>query len=221
MLKAVLAALALAAGTPAALVAIVWLITTIPLLGVAGAGMWLVVARRRRRALVPGPDDEAVLLHGLASEMASGAAPRAALVAAARRVPVLDLSRAVRLASVGMPAERVAPALQAALPVNGRLVAGAWLLAARSGGPATGMFHALALRSAEEGELRRERRALTSQARASAWVVAGLPLVLVAAMAATGRLDLADPAVAGVLGVGTALQVAGVAVVVMMLRTAR
>lgn len=220
MLRAVLAALALATGMPLAAVVTVWLIATVPLFGlVVGVG-WAAVARRRAVS-PPGPDDEATLLHGLAAEMAAGAAPRSALAGAARRVPRLDLSRAVRLAVAGMPADRVAPALQAALAVNGRLVAGAWLLAARSGGPASDIFHSLALRSSEVGALRRERRALTAQARASAWVVAGLPVALLSAMAVTGRLDFSDPALTGVIAVGMGLQLAGVGVVVTMLRRAR
>lgn len=221
MLRAVLGAIAMLSGVPLPVLGAVWLATSLPIPGVAVIAAWAWVARRRAGATRPGPDDEAAMLHGLAAEMAGGAAPRAALAAAAGRAPRLDLSRAVRLAEAGMPAERVAPALAAALPVNGRLVAGAWLLSARSGGPAVGVFHSLALRSAEEGALRRERRALTAQARASAWVVAGLPVVLLAVMALTGRLGLGDPALAGVVVVGVALQAAGVGAVVLMLRGAR
>ena len=221
MLKTVVAALALAAGVPVTLVGVVWLLASAPVLGLVTAGAWAIVTRRQSAVAKPGPDDEAAFLHGVASEMAGGAAPRAALVAAASRAARLDLSQAVRLAEAGMPAERVAPSLERALPLNGRLAAGAWLLAARSGGPATGMFHSLALRSAEEGELRRERRALTSQARASAWVVAGLPVALLAVMGATGRLAFDDPALVGIIAAGLALQAAGIAVVVLMLRGAR
>jgi len=221
MVRLVLAAIALGSGVPAAAVGAGWLMTTQPMLGLAAASAWVLVSRHRRAGSAPGPDDEAAFLHGLASELAGGAAPRAALTAAAGRAPRLALGRAVRLADAGMPAERVAPVLEAALPANGRLVAGAWLLCSRSGGPATSIFNALALRSAEEGALRRERRALTAQARASAWVVAGLPMLLLAAMALTGRLDVADPTLAGVIVTGVTLQAAGVAVVVMMLRGAR
>ena len=221
MLRAMVAAVALAAGVPLAVVVGGWAITVSPLVGVGGVAAWAVVERRRRAGEPPGPDDEAAFLHGLAAEMAGGAAPRAALASAAGRAPRLDLSRAVRLAEAGMPAERVAPVLEEALPVNGRLVAGAWLLSARAGGPATGVFQALALRSSEEGALRRERRALTAQARASAWVVAGLPIALLGAMGMTGRLAFTDPALVVVIAVGLGLQVAGVAVVVVMLRGAQ
>jgi Flp pilus assembly protein TadB len=67
----------------------------------------------------------------------------------------------------------------------------------------------------------RERRALTAQARASAWVVAGLPVLLLAGMLVTGRLRPAsDPALGLVIGVGVVLQALGVIVVWSMLRRA-
>jgi Flp pilus assembly protein TadB len=221
VLRVVLVAMAIWSGMPAAAVAALWLASVAPLVGVGSAVAWGLAVRRRRHRRAPGPDDEAAFLHGVASEMAGGASPRAALVAAADRAPRLPLGATVRLAEAGMAAERIAPVLGAALPVNGRLVAGAWALAAGSGGPSVGLFQGLALRSAEEGALRRERQALTAQARASAWVVGGLPPALLAGLAATGRLDLGDPALAGVVAVGLALQVVGVVVVAAMVKRAR
>jgi tight adherence protein B len=221
MLRVVLAALATAAEVPLGVVAGLWLASLAPVVALAAVGVWVSLGVRRRRAADPGPDDEAALLHGLAAEAAGGAAPRAALVAAASRAPRLDLRRAVRLAGAGMPAGRVAPELESALPLNGRLVAGAWLLAARSGGPAGWLFQTLAARSAEVGELRRERRALTAQARASAWVVAGLPVALLGGLAMSGRLTLGDPALRGIVLVGLTLQALGVGLVIVMVRRAR
>ena len=93
---------------------------------------------------------------------------------------------------------------RAALPVNGRLAAAAFRLAAVTGGRVAALFHTLAARAAEVGRLNRERRALTAQARASAWVVGGVPLALLAAAGGrpggSGRL-LAEPAGVVVLAV--------------------
>lgn len=221
MLRVALAAVAVWAGMPPVVVGGLWLVSLFPLAGVGVVVAWGLVARRSRGREAPGPDDEAAFLHGMASEMAAGSSPRMALAVSARRAPRLVLGRAARLAEAGMAAERIAPALAMGLPVNGRLVAGAWLLAARSGGPSVGLFQGLALRSAEEGVLRRERQALTAQARASAWVVGGLPPALLVGLAATGHLDVGDPALAGVLTIGLALQAVGVAVVISMVRRAR
>lgn len=221
MLTATAAALALASGAPPwavlAFLVVAWK-PWLPLVAVPG---WLAVEEVRRRRRAPGADDEAAFLRALAAELSAGASLRSALVAAAPRAPRLDLVAASRLAAAGMPAQRVAAAVRAALPVNGRLAAAAWLLAARSGGPAAGIAQALAARAAEEGVLRRERRALTAQARASAWVVAGLPAALLLAMAVTGRLAPAsDPALAAVLMVGLGLQASGAGLVWWMMRRA-
>jgi len=62
--------------------------------------------------------------------------------------------------------------------VNGRLAAAAFRLASSTGGKVAGLFHSLAARAADVGRLERERRALTAQARASAWVVGSLPVAV-------------------------------------------
>jgi Flp pilus assembly protein TadB len=78
----------------------------------------------------------------------------------------------------------------------------------------------LAARADDIGTLARERRALTAQARLSAWIVGGAPLGLLAILAVTGRLGglLGDPVGRFVLGVGLALEFAGAATVVLMVR---
>jgi tight adherence protein B len=220
MVKVALLAIGIAAGLPSltlgAAAAAMWH----PWLILAGAPVWAAVEHRRRRDLRPGPDDEAAFLRSLAAELDGGASLRVALAVAADRAPRLDLAEAARLATAGLPAERVAASVEAALPVNGRLTSAAWLLAASSGAPAAAVAQSLAVLAADEGALRRERRALTAQARASAWVVGALPAVLLAAMVAGGRLSVSDPSLTPVLVVGLGLQVAGVAAVVWMLRRA-
>lgn len=215
---AVLGALGLAGGLPLAAVGAGMIMAWQPLLGILGLGVW---AARNRMEPSSSPDDEAAFLRGVAAELAAGSPPRAALVSAASRAPMLELRHAVRFAAAGLDAERVAGALGEALPIHGRLAAAAWTLTATAGGPAAALFEMLAVRAADDGALIREGRALTAQARASAWVVAGLPIVLLAGMFGTGRLDVtSDPALGFVVGAGIALQAAGVAVVWAMLRRA-
>lgn len=221
VLIAVVTALALAGSVPPVLVAAGWVAATHPPLALLVAAGYAVLMWRRRRKDRPGPDDEAALLRTLAAELAAGASLRSALVAAVARTPRLPLGPAGRAAEAGLPASTVAVRLRAGLPLNGRVVAAAWLLAAESGGPAVGLMSALAVRAAREGELARERGALTAQARASAVVVAGLPGLLLGGMAISGRLTVGDdPVLAVVLVVGLALQAAGLGVVVAMVRRA-
>ncbi len=222
MLSAVMIALALAAGAPLPALGVAVLAMWQPLWLLAAAVVWAGVARKRSRRVRPGPSDEAGFLQGLAAELDAGASLRAAVTAAAARAPALDLSRACRLADAGLPAEEVGEALQEALPGNGRLAAAAFRLASGTGGRVAALFHTLAARAAEAGRLSRERRALTAQARASAWVVGGMPVALLVLLAATGRLGplLSAPAGAVVLGVGLALEAAGVAAVWLMVRGA-
>jgi tight adherence protein B len=220
VLTAVVAALAVAAGAPLPALAAAVLAMWQPLWLLAAAAAWAVAARKRRRQA--GPGDEADFLQGLAAELHAGASLRSAVVAASARAPALDLSRACRLADAGLPAGAVGEALESALPVNGRLAAAAFRLASATGGRVAALFHTLAGRAAEVGRLERERRALTAQARASAWVVGGAPLALLLLLVVTGRVRplLADPVGPVVLAVGIGLEAVGVAVVWLMVRGA-
>lgn len=218
---AVLGAIGLAGGVPIVAVGAGVVMAWQPVLGIGALSVWAMRERQRRNRKSPGLDDEAAFLQGLAAELAAGSPPRAALVSAASRAPTLDLRTAVRFAAAGLDSERVAVALRRALPAHGRLAAAAWTLNATAGGPAAALFEVLAVRAADDGALIRERRALTAQARASAWVVAGLPMALLAGMFATGRLSPgSDPAMGMILAVGIGLQVAGVALVWSMLQRA-
>lgn len=220
MLRVAVLCLAIGSGLPLPAVAVMAAALWQPMLLLVAIPCWLLLHRHRQRAEWPDADDEARFLRSLASELAGGASLRGALAVAADRAPRLELDSAARMATSGLPAHRVADSLAASLPVNGRLAGAAWLLAARSGGPAVAVAHDLAALAAEEGALRRERRSLTAQARASAWVVAALPAVLLAAMFGGGRLSVDDPALVPILAIGLTLQAAGVAVVVWMLRRA-
>jgi tight adherence protein B len=221
VLSVAILALALASGAPIPVVVVTALAIWRPWWLLVAAACWGVMARKRRRRARA--DDEADFLRGLAAELAAGASLRMSVVAAAGRVPILDLSLACRLAAAGLPAGQVGSALQEALAVNGRLAAAAFRLASATGGRVGGMMAALAARAAEEGRLERERRALTAQARASAWVVGSLPLLMLAVLGFTGRMGalVGTPAGAAILAIGSILEGAGAIAVWLMVRKGR
>ncbi len=85
------------------------------------------------------------------------------------------------------------------------------------------VFDGLALMALEEAELARERRVATAQARLSAMIVAGLPLVFLAVLAVTGRMELlwgAGTAGVALLTGGLALVAVGVIAIWVMIRRA-
>ena len=223
MLAAGCAVAALALGVPPPVVAFGVLALWQPWWCGAAALAWAGYTYRRRSTALLRPDAEADFLRGLATELEAGASLRSGVVAAAQRVPSLHLGEATRLAAAGMPADRIGAYVGRALPVNGRLAAAAFRLAAASGGRVATLIHALAARAAETGRLRREESALTAQARASAWLVGGAPLLMLAGLLITGRAGrlISDPAGPVVLSIGLAFEVLGVTTVWAMLRKAR
>ena len=151
MVTTALAALALATGTPVALIVLGWLALTHPLAALGAVVVMAVPGWRRRRGTRPSPDDEAAFLLTLGTELAGGASLRTSLVSAADRAAgSLYLQPAARAAAAGLPAVTVAGLLGEALPRNGRIAAASWLLAADSGGPAAAVMQSLALRAARE-----------------------------------------------------------------------
>jgi tight adherence protein B len=166
-------------------------------------------------------DDEGAFLQAVAAELRAGAAVRVAIAEATDRVPSLRLDRAARLARAGRPLDELAVELASKLPRNGRLTAAAVRIAGSTGGRIAGTFDELALLASEDMELRGETRAATAQARLSAWIVAGIPVVYLAYAAASGRLSaLVDAGGVGiaVLGVGGVLLVGGVLAIVVTVR---
>lgn len=222
MLTILFLAAAVTAGAPWLLIGSIGLALASPWVFLGAVVGWTVLRWRRRRRAA-GPDAEAALLRSLAAELAAGSSMRAALVTAARRVPDLDLTAAVRLAGAGMSADRVGRELAERMPSNGVAASAAFRLASSSGGPVGPIFDALARRADDHGRLARERRALTAQARLSAWIVGGGPLVLVGVGMTTGLGP--DPAGLGAAGaavvsIGVGLIVIGAAVVWLMIRRA-
>ena len=186
MLIATALALLIASGAPAVVVAIVALAVMEPIWFLAAVAVWAGAARWRSRPR-RSADIEADLLRGMAAELEAGSSLRAALVAAARRVPVLPLAPAVRMAQAGRPFGEVAELLAPVLPVNGVRVGAALRLAGETGARAADTFSKLAALAAAAAAASREERALTAQARFSAGLIAGAPVVLIAASALAGR----------------------------------
>ena len=91
-------------------------------------------------------------------------------------------------------------------------------MVAETGASASAAFSGLAVRAADAGDLERERRVLTTQARVSAWVVGGVPIGVTLALMLVGR----GPSLHGPAGtmtvLGFGLICAGSVVVWLMVR---
>ena len=221
---------ALVVSAAALLVGIDWRLVTLAMVGfrfpwmlLAGALAWGVVSAMRRRRGRAGPEAEAAFHTAVASELRGGGSLRFALRDAAADVPALDLSGAVRYLAAGAPAGAVAVRLAAGLPSTGRAAAAAMELAAASGARAASVFEVLAERAAFEAELAREQQALTSQARLSALIVGGGPLLFGVGLLATGRAGvLLDHGAAGIAAgvIGLGLELAGLLAVALLMRRA-
>lgn len=224
MLIAVVLAGGILSGLHPGVIAVAALAAFHPLWFLGAAGGWALVTRVQRARLTrPEPGDEVAFLHAVASELRSGGSLRTSIDAARARAPRLPLDDAARKAVSGLPADQVAESLARALPVNGRLAGAAFALSSTTGARSADVFESLAGRAAEAGELARERRALTAQARLSAAVVGLGPIGFAGLLLATGRAGtLLESGFAGVIvaASGLALEVAGLVVVWSMLRRA-
>jgi len=202
---AVLLAVGLLAGVHPGAVAVVIVAYLSPYLFLMLVAAWAGYhAHHRRRKRQSRPFQEADFLRGVAAEIDAGSSVRHAVIAGAARAPDLKLEPAVHLAAAGRPAAELAERLQAALPVNGRLAAAAYSLVAESGAQASSVFSGLAVRAAGAGEIERERRVMTAQARLSAALIGGLPVVVTLTMTVMGSgPDLSGAGAAiTILGVG-------------------
>lgn len=186
-----------------------------PMPGLVAIGIWVVWGRLTHRG-GPTPDDEARFLEGVVTELNGGASPRSAVIRAAEREEAVDARLATRAAHLGLDSARLATGLAAALPVNGRLAGAAWALSTDSGASFGPVMQVLVHRAAERGRLLRERKALTAQARATAWLVAGVPMGLFVLLTVTGRIEIGPSLPIAAVGLG--LQASGVAIVLLMLR---
>ncbi len=220
MLIASALAAAVMAGVPWPIVA---------LLGLAHVAPWPAIAMFavavglaiRSRPRVAGVADEASWLAAIAAELRSGASLRTALHTVASAAPSVPTAGLARLAEAGAPVERMAAEAVVALPSRGRAVAAALSIAGTAGGRVAVVFERLAADAWAEVETSRAMVALTAQARLSAWVVGGLPLVVLGILALSGRLDLvlgSGTVGVSVMALGLALEIAGVVVVLALVK---
>ena len=220
MLTAVVLALALLAGAHPAAVVIVGAAVLKPTVFLAGAVGWaLYHARQRARLRRSMPAVEADYLRAVAAEIEAGSSLRRALTGAAAQAPHLRFEPLVRLAAAGRPMTEVAALLQQVLPLNGRMAAAACRLVSETGARASGVFAGLAVRAAVMGDVERERRVLSAQARLTAWIIGGLPAAATAVLLMVGR----GPAGGGpgrlLTGIGLTLVGAGCLMVLVMVRS--
>lgn len=201
MLTTLVVATALLRGLPPTYVVMLALSAWAPWAALAAISLtWI-----RERAK-PVADAEVAFLASLTSHLDAGQSLRQAIALAAESVPTLALEPAVRSARAGLPIEDCAVQIADALPTQGRSVASALTLAARTGGGASAVFEMLTGRAATELDLRRELRSGTAGARFSALMLGGGPLALLAVQARS--TSLTGPTAVVVL-VGSVLIVIG------------
>jgi len=208
-------------GAPAAALAALGLAVWQPVWALGAVLAWIGVTLKRTGS---GPEDaEAAYLQAVAGELRAGSSLRHAVSSASVRATGLRLDRVARLAAAGQPLEGVADALEGAMPGLGALAASAVRTAGVTGGRAADVFDALALLATEELGLVRERRAATAQARFSAWIVGGIPVVYLLYAGLSGKLaglPSAGPVGKVILAAGSLLLAGGIGLMWGMLRKA-
>lgn len=185
-------------------------------------GLVLVDARRVRRGRA-GCSEEAQVLLGMAGELRAGQGVRAAIAAAGGRSSRLDFHGVRRLVASGASLDRISGAVTQAMPIHGSLAAAALSVADRTGGKVAEIFDFTAQLAVEEDELRQERRAATAQARTSAVVVVGIPVLVIVYRAISGGLaqTLRAGAVSAFLTIaGVTLLGLGISVMLILIKRA-
>ena len=164
--------------------------------------------RSRRLARV----DEQQFYSAVHAELMAGAALRQAVARASAGQPGTGLDAVHRAAISAGPIGDVAAAV-GDLPDCGRLAAAAVGVGTRTGGRAAAVFLRLAERAAAVAEVNRQRRVLTTQARLSAVVVAGLPLAWLTLGGYGQMRSLIAAGGTGIAVVGGGLELIGLVVV--------
>ena len=183
----------------------------------------IVVDARRLRKQAGGCSEEAHVLLGVAGELRAGQGVRAAVAEAGRRTARLDFRAVRRLVASGASLERISGAVAQAMPVHGSLAAAALRVADRTGGRVAEVFESAAALALEEDELHQERRAATAQARASAVIVVGIPVLVVVYRMLSGDLAAglsASPISAFLTMLGMTLLGLGIVVMMVLIRRA-
>jgi len=186
------------------------------LVGVVGLRVLLGAADRRHLRRVGEAMPSVAQL--LASAVAAGLSLRQAIMRAARDTPDplgAELRRASGEMDLGARVDDALAGLAQRLPdPDLGLLVTAILVQRRTGGDLARALRDMATRLEERGRLARELRGATAQARATAWMVAALPVVgaALAEAAAPGLIarTASTPIGSVVLGVSVLLQVAGI-----------
>nr|MDE0500803.1 type II secretion system F family protein [bacterium] len=194
-----------------------------PWLVIALVGVLVLVEARRVRRQGSGCSEEAQVLLGVAGELRAGLGVRSAMAAAGQRSSRLDFHPVRRLVASGAPLDRISEAVTEAMPVHGSLASAALRVADRTGGRVAEVFDSAAALALEEDELRQERRAATAQARTSAVVVVGIPVLVVIYRILSGSLSRslsANPLSTLLTVAGITLLTLGVAVMLVLIKRA-
>ena len=183
----------------------------------------VLVDARRVRLQKGGCSEEAHVLLGVAGELRAGQGVRVAIAEAGQRSPRLNFHAVRRLVASGASLERIAAAVSAAMPIHGALTAAALRVADRTGGRVAEVFDSAAALALEEDELRQERRAATAQARTSAVIVVGIPVLVIVYRILSGDLarSLAASPISAFLTVsGVMLLGLGIGVILLLIKRA-
>lgn len=209
----ILAAVAVAAGAPLAVVAVV---VGMSFVSSQLAIVALVVAvsiglAQKWRGRTKEDVSEGGLLRLLGGRVSAGASIRSAI--ADRTIEGIP-SRARRLAQLGQPMADVGGAMVAVLPANGRAFRAICAFSEYTGAAVSAALEILADQAGEVAQLARERRVSLAQVKLSAVVVGIVPMVVsVALVAVRGVPDPGGALVVIPMIVGLSLQLVGVAIV--------
>lgn len=218
-----LAGLGWAGGVPWQLLAVATTASMWPFPSAAAMlGLLAFQIRSQRDGVAVSP--EARWLLGVASDLRAGQSLRMALHAACSSRPGEGMAETMRLIEAGRPTPVLADELGRALGPVGPMVAAAVRLSAVTGGAAAALFEELATQVMQAEDLRRELRAAVAPVLAQGVIVGGVPLTVVAWMAASGRLLSllsAGPVEAAVVVTGLALVLSGVGAVASLMWRSR
>ncbi|MPZ51250.1 MAG: hypothetical protein GEU79_00695 [Acidimicrobiia bacterium] len=112
----------------------------------------------------------------VSAELGVGMSLRSALIEGVATLPPADGLPLRRRLEAGIDVVEVGETLASTLPLAGESLPAAVGVASTGGGPSGAVFTGLGLDVAEEAELLRERRVLTTQARFTSLIVGGAPL---------------------------------------------
>jgi len=206
--------------------ALLLLVLRQPVIACAGllvpvVGLRTVLAAADRRHLRRVGDAMPAVAQMLAGAVAAGLSLRQAIVRAARDTPDplgAELRAAAGEMELGARVDDALAGLAARMPdPDLGLLVTAILVQRRTGGDLARALRDMSARLEERGRLARELRGATAQARATAWMVAALPVMgaVLAEAAAPGLIarTASSPLGVGVLAVSVAMQVLGIVII--------